>query len=164
MASAERPEADQLAPGVSRAFWAGASFGLLTPDGLARFKEKHLGLDWVGQFPGSKGMRDTQFGVKIDVLVSGEYLGDGKPKPVRFPDPDVAVRGEGFRVLPLRDLVELKLASGLTNPNRLKDLADVQELIRHASIPLDLAAELDPMVRDKFVEIWHATRRDSDDD
>jgi hypothetical protein len=46
----------------------------------------------------------------------------------------------------------------------LKDLADVQELIRHASVALELASELDPMVRDKFVEIWHATRRGSDDD
>jgi len=60
--------------------------------------------------------------------------------------------------------VELKLASGLTNPDRLKDLADVQELIRHASIPLELATDLDSMVRDKFVEIWNATQRSSDDD
>ena len=137
---------------------------LLTADGLARFKERHLGRGWVERFPGSKGMRDTEGGVKIDVLLTGDYPGDGKPKPVRFPDPSVAVRGEGFRVLSLKDLIELKLASGLTNQDRLKDLADVQELIRHASVPLELAADLDPMVRDKFVEIWGATRRSADDD
>jgi hypothetical protein len=105
-------------------------------------------------------MRDTEAGVDIDVLITGDYPGDGKPKPVRFPDPaTVAVHGEGIRVLAARELVELKLASGMTNPDRLKDLADVQELIRHAGLPLDLADQLDPMVRGKYVEIWQATRR-----
>jgi hypothetical protein len=109
-------------------------------------------------------MRDAVSNVKIDVLLTGDYPGDGKPKSVRFPDPDVAVRGEGFRVLSIQDLVELKLASGLTNPDRLKDLADVQELIRHAALPLDMAGHLDAMVQSKYVEIWHATRRGSADE
>jgi hypothetical protein len=137
---------------------------LLTRDGLARFKQNHLGLGWVERFPGSKGMRDTEFGVKIDVLLTGDYPGDGKPKSICFPDPSVAIQGQGFRVLSIKDLVELKLASGLTNPDRLKDLADVQELIRHASIPLELAPDLDAMVRGKFTEIWHGTQRSTDDD
>ncbi len=137
---------------------------LLTREGLAKFKDAHLGLGWVERFPGSKGLRDTVHGVKIDVLITGDYPGDGKPKSVRFPDPAVAEQREDFRVLSLRDLVEMKLASGLTNADRLKDLADVQELIRHAAIPLELSAELDPMVREKFVEIWHATRRGGEDE
>lgn len=137
---------------------------LLTREGLARFKEKHLGVGWVERFPGSKGMRDTEHGVKIDVLLTGDYPGDGKAKSVSFPSPEVAVHGDGFRVLSLKDLVELKLASGLTNPDRLKDLADVQELIRHAAIPFELSAQLDPMVRHKFAEIWNATRRGPDDE
>jgi hypothetical protein len=137
---------------------------LLTREGLDLFKHKHLGRGWVERFPGSTGMRDAELGVKIDVLIAGDYPGDGKPKPVRFPDPSVAIRGEGFRVLSVRDLVELKLASGMTNPDRLKDLADVQELIRHASLPLDLADALDPMVRAKYAEIWNATRRDAEDE
>ncbi|MBI4957203.1 MAG: hypothetical protein HY908_34640 [Myxococcales bacterium] len=137
---------------------------LLTRQGLALFKEKHIGRGWVERFPGSKGMLDAELRVKIDVLIAGDYPGDGRPKSVRFPDPSIAVHGDGFRVLPIRDLVELKLASGITNPNRLKDLADVQELIRHAALPLELGAELDPLVRDKFVEIWNATRKDGEDD
>lgn len=137
---------------------------LLTSEGLAKFKAAHLGLGWVERFPGSKGLRDTVHGVKIDVLLTGDYPGDGKPKSVRFPDPSVAEQREGFRVLSLRDIVEMKLASGLTNPDRLKDLADVQELIRHAAIPLELSASLDPMVREKFVEIWNATRRGDEDE
>jgi len=137
---------------------------LLTREGLALFKAKHLGLGWVERFPGSKGMRDTEQGVQIDVLLTGDYPGDGLPKSVAFPSPDVAVLGDGFRVLSVKDLVELKLASGLTNPDRLKDLADVQELIRHAGVPRELVAELDPMVRAKFVEIWDATRRGAIDE
>ena len=137
---------------------------LLTKDGLAAFKAAHLGRGWVERFPGSKGMRDTVRGVKIDVLLTGDYPGDGKPKPVRFPDPSVAIRGSGVMILPIRDLVELKLASGMTNPDRLKDLADVQELIRSADLQLELREELDPMVRDRYAEIWNATKRGSDRD
>ena len=137
---------------------------LLTRDGLAAFKSRHLGRGWVDRFPGSKGMRDTESNVNIDILIAGDYPGDGKPKAVSFPDPSVAIRGEGVMVLPVALLVELKLASGLTNTDRLKDLADVQELIRAAQLPLELGDALDPMVRAKYVEIWHATKRVADDE
>ncbi len=136
---------------------------LLTREGLASFKEQHLGRGWVERFPGSKGMRDAEMGVQIDVLITGDYPGDGKPKPVRFPDPSVAVRGEGVSLLPMNVLIELKLASGMTNPGRLKDLADVQELIRAGKLPLEVADALDPMVREKFAEIWRATTSGDED-
>jgi hypothetical protein len=138
---------------------------LLTREGLAAFKARHLGRGWVERFPGSKGMRDTEFNVKIDVLLTGDFPGDGKPKPISFPAPDVAVRGPDIMILPVERLVELKLASGMTNPDRMKDLADVQELIRAANLPAELAQELDPMVRNKYEEIWRVTRRpDSGDE
>jgi hypothetical protein len=60
---------------------------LLSPEGLRRFKERWLGKGWVERVPGSRGLRDTEHNVKIDVLLTGDYPGDGKPKPVRFPDP-----------------------------------------------------------------------------
>jgi hypothetical protein len=60
-------------------------------------------------------MRDTEHDVKIDVLITGDYPGDGRLKPISFPDPSVAVRGEGVMLLPIEHLLELKLASGLTN-------------------------------------------------
>ncbi|MBI5515736.1 MAG: hypothetical protein HY909_18280 [Deltaproteobacteria bacterium] len=41
-------------------------------------------------------------------------------------------------------------------PHRLKDLADVQELIRSAQLPEALALELDPGVRPRFLELWRA--------
>jgi hypothetical protein len=53
-------------------------------------------------------------------------------------------------------LVELKLASGMTAPHRLKDLADVLELIRARHLPADFAESLHPYVREKFAELHRA--------
>lgn len=132
---------------------------LLTRDGLDRLRARALGHGYVEQFPGSRGLRDTEHGVPIDVVVSGEYPGDGRPKPVQFPDPAAAaVRGAGVALLPLPLLVELKLASGMSAPHRLRDLADVLELIRAAQLPASLAEELDPSVRDKYRELWQAAQ------
>jgi hypothetical protein len=132
---------------------------LLTREGLEAFREKHLGLGYVQKFPGSKGLRDTENGVPIDVVIAGDYPGDGKPKPVAFPDPAVAaIRGERVALLPLPCLVELKLASGMTAPHRLKDLADVIEIVRILGLPADFVDQLDPFVQDKYREIWQAAQ------
>ena len=105
--------------------------------------------------PGSKGLRDTEHGVTIDVVLAGEFPRDGLPKPVSFPDPAAsAVRGDRVALLPLPRLLELKLASGMTAPHRLKDLADVLEVIRRLGLPADLEEELDPYVREKYRELW----------
>lgn len=136
---------------------------LLTREGIEAFKLRHLGRGWVERFPGSKGLRDTEHNVKIDVIITGDFPGDGRPKPVAFPDPSVAQRVGEIAVLPVERLVELKLASGLSNPDRMKDLADVQELIRHARLPESLADALDASVRHEYVRIWSATRRSDDD-
>ncbi len=132
---------------------------LLTAEGLARFKGAWLGRGYAETFAGSRGVRDTEHGVPIDVLLSGDYPGDGKPKSVRFPDPAlVAIPMDGLSVLPLERLVELKLASGLSAPHRLRDLADVLELIRVRNLDESLADRLDASVRDKYRELWHAAR------
>lgn len=130
---------------------------LLTPEGLARLKAAGLGRGYVEKFAGSRGLRDTEYRVDIDVVLSGAFPGDGKPKPVSFPDPQVvARRGARVALLPLPTLIELKLASGMTAPHRLKDLADVQELIRALELPDTLAESLNPYVREKFLELWQA--------
>jgi hypothetical protein len=138
---------------------------LLTREGLASLKHAALGRGYLEKFPGSKGLRDTENGVVIDVLLAGDYPGDGKPKAVRFPDPAaVAVpRGERGSFLPLEALVELKLASGISAPHRLKDLADVIELIRAASLPRSLSDRLDASVRDKYAELWVAAQTRDDE-
>lgn len=132
---------------------------LLTREGLQALRERALGHGYVEKFPGSRGLRDTEHGVPIDVVLAGEYPGDGRPKPVRFPDPSrVAVRGARVALVPLAILIELKLASGMSAPHRLRDLADVLELIRSARLPAELADELDPFVRDKYRELWQAAQ------
>ena len=137
---------------------------LLTADGLARFKTAMLGRGYVEKFPGTRGVRDTEHGVDVDVVIAGGYPGDGRPKPVRFPDPAVAaVRGARVALLPLATLVELKLASGMTAPHRLRDLADVQELIRINGLPRGFAESLDASVRDKFVELWQSVQGHEDE-
>lgn len=132
---------------------------LLSAEGLRELKAEVLGKGYLEKFPGSRGLRDTDAKVDIDVVVAGEYPGDGKPKAVAFPDPaSAAVRGRRVSLLPLPKLIELKLASGLSAPHRLKDLADVLELIRALSLPKDLAASLDASVRAKYEELWQAAQ------
>lgn len=128
---------------------------LVTRDALARIHEKLEGLGYLPSFKGSKQLRDSESGVRIEFLVTGEYPGDGQPKPLAFPRPeDVATTIEGLQVLRLSALIELKLASGMSNPRRAKDLVDVQELIEKLDLPKSFAADLNPYVRGKFEEIW----------
>ncbi len=130
---------------------------LLTREGLAALKACVLGHGYVERFPGSKGLRDTENNVAIDILLTGDFPGDGKPKPVSFPDPiDGSTLIDGIRFLKLEKLIELKLASGMSAPHRLKDLADVLELIRAASLPREFLRELDESVRGKYHELWLA--------
>ena len=128
---------------------------LVTPQGLALIHEHLDGRGYLTPFEGSRNLRDTELGVKIEFLVTGGYPGDGKPKPVSFPDPAMAVvELDGRKYIPLVTLIELKLASGMTNSGRLKDLADVQELIKALRLPIDFEDQLVPYVRDKFRELW----------
>jgi hypothetical protein len=132
---------------------------LLSADGLRQLKVEVLGRGYVEKFPGSRGLRDTEAGVNVDVVLAGEYPGDGKPKPVVFPDPaQAAIRGKRVALLPLPKLIELKLASGISAPHRLKDLADVLEVIRHLSLPRQMVESLDGSVRAKYEELWQAAQ------
>lgn len=131
---------------------------LVTPDGLAKVHEELNGLGYLPPHATSKHLRDTQTGVRVEFLTTGGFPGDGKPKAVAFPTPDLVVVDEaGRRYLPLERLVELKLASGMTAHGRRKDLADVQELIAAAGLPIELAEALDPYVRDLYREICRDT-------
>ncbi len=97
------------------------------------------------------------------MLITGEYPGDGKPKPVAFPDPATAsVKVGNIRVISKEKLIELKLASGLTAPHRLRDLADVQDLITTLSLPLDFENKLDPSVRAEYRRLWELAQYKDD--
>lgn len=133
---------------------------LLTRESLATFKERYLGRGYLELFPGSKAMRNTRHNVKIDVLITGDYPGDGKPKPIQFPDPaEVAVSGAEWSLLPITRQLELKLASGMTGGvHRMKDLSDVVEWIKHAKLPREIADQLHEYVRPKYLELWDAVQ------
>jgi hypothetical protein len=129
---------------------------LLTAQGLEAFRSRYLGLGYVPAFPGAKkALRATDTGVRIDIILTGEYPGDGLPKPVRFPDPSEAAQEiDGVRVLTLERLIELKLASGMTAPHRRSDLADVQRLIRELRLTTEFGTRLDASVQALFQQIW----------
>ena len=130
---------------------------LVAPDSLEAIHRFLTGLGYRPLFEGSKNIRDTRTGVRIEFVLSGQFPGDGKPKPIAFPDPQaVAVEIDGVRYLKLPTLIELKLASGMTNPGRLRDLADVQELIRVLKLPETFAEGLNGFVREKFRELSQA--------
>lgn len=127
---------------------------LVTPESLVVVHDRLEGLGYVPPFANSKHLRDTVDDVRIEFLTTGAFPGDGKPKPVAFPDPrDVAVDLDGVNYLSVPALVTLKLASGMSNANRIKDIADVQELIKAAGLSASLADELPEYVRGKFLEL-----------
>src|SRR5256714_7110999 len=134
---------------------------VFTTEGLAKFHEELIGLGYRPAFPGArKRLRSTKDGVRIDVIAAGEYPGDGQPKPVSFPVPSKAsIEIDGIRFVTLEKLIELKLASGMTAPDRLKDLADVQELIKVRKLGPEFALKLDPSVRAKYRELEEAVRK-----
>lgn len=132
---------------------------LVTKADLKLIHEKLEGRGYLPPFEGSKHLRDTDSGVKIEFLTTGEFPGDGKPKPVAFPNPaDVRVQVAGVWFLSLPALIELKLASGISNPLRGKDVVDVQELIAELKLTEDFAAQLNEFVRDKFLELVRLIR------
>jgi len=134
---------------------------VLTTEGLEAFHQNLIGVGYLPAFQGArKKLRATRDGVSIEVLTSGEYPGDGKPKPVSFPVPaEASIEVEGVRIVTLEKLVELKLASGMTAPDRLKDLADVQELIKLRGLTSEFAEQLDPYVREQFLNLLRAVEQ-----
>jgi hypothetical protein len=131
---------------------------IVTPNGLAKFHDELIELGYVPAFAGArKRLRSAADGTPVEFIIAGEYPGDGKAKPVSFPEPNQAsVEIDGVRFPTLEKLIELKLASGMTASDRLKDLADVQELIKIRSLQADYAEKLNPYVRKSFLDLVEA--------
>jgi hypothetical protein len=134
---------------------------VMTAEGLQKFHHELVGLGYAPAFPGArKRLRSTTDNVTIEVMTAGEYPGDGKPKPVSMPVPsEASTEVDGVRFVTLEKLIELKLASGISASDRLKDLADVQELIKVRKLSADFADKLDPYVRPKYLELEAAVRK-----
>lgn len=128
---------------------------LVTPEGLRTIHQELEGRGYLPPFERSKHLRDVELKVKIEFLTSGDFPGDGKPKPVAFPDPaSLTINMDGIQVLNLPRLIELKLASGMSGRDRLKDLADVQELIKTLGLTRDLGEELSEYVRNRYWQLF----------
>ena len=134
---------------------------VLTKEGLEKFREELIGLGYLPAFEGStRKFRTAEENVPIEIITAGEYPGDGLPKPVKFPEPSEGfVVIDGIKTVTLEKLIELKLASGMTAPDRLKDLADVQELIKVKSLDASFAERLDASVRGRFLELQEAVQQ-----
>jgi len=96
-------------------------------------------------------VEDRRNGVHIDLLPAGKVLKHGCKVP--FPQPGKVA--EQFQIVSLEDLISLKLDSWAGSPaRRLKDKADVNELILRRKLPRDLA--VNPAVRALYTETWDA--------
>jgi hypothetical protein len=134
---------------------------LLSKEGLDKFHEELVGRGYRPAFEGArKKFRATDRNVPIKIITAGEYPGDGKPKPISFPDPkESRIVINGINTITLEMLINLKLASGMTDPGRLKNLADIQELIKIKGLEAPFAEELHPFVREKFLELLRGVER-----
>jgi hypothetical protein len=134
---------------------------VMTRDGLEAFHRELVGLGYVPALAGARQrLRVARGGVPVEVILAGEYPGDGRPKPVVFPEPaEASVELDGVRVVTLEKLIELKLASGMTAPDRLKDLADVQELIKARGLGSEFAERLDPYVRGQYLRLFEGVEQ-----
>jgi Uncharacterised nucleotidyltransferase len=61
---------------------------LLTKAGLERFRERLVGLGYRPAFEAAtKKFRTTEDNIPVEIITTGEFPGDGLPKPVKFPEP-----------------------------------------------------------------------------
>jgi hypothetical protein len=118
-----------------------------------------LTADLAGPFTRVPGIqdrfRDHRNGVFIDLLPAGRVLRRGCKVP--FPEPTTV--SEKPQLISLQQLISLKLDSWFESPSRrLKDKADVIELIKYRNLPRDL--DVLPQVKSLYVETWDALEAD----
>jgi hypothetical protein len=138
---------------------------VVTPEGLDRIHESLVGRGLVPRAAGlRKKLRDTVNKVNVDVIASGEHAGSAE-SPVTYPAPEASdfdVRASGVRYATLEAVIRFKIASGVWG-RRLRDLADVQELIRIHKLDESYAARLPVELREKFVELAQSAGEQRDE-
>jgi hypothetical protein len=130
---------------------------LLTPQGFADFRSRLVGKHYRPIEGRSRRFADAKNDVRVDVMLSGQFPGGGKPGPISFPDPTTAIRIDDKPVLSLPLLIELKLAA-----RRHKDFGDVVELIRARDLDESFMALLHPTVQADFMECLEEKRREDE--
>ena len=127
---------------------------LLSPEGLKKFKDHHLSPHAAtsSASPRSKGLRDVENRIAIDIVLTAEYPGDGLPQARRVflarPRLPWWVTAHE-RPSACRRLIELKLASGMTAPHAAEGSGRCARAHSHGAIrAVDFGRQrLDPYVR-----------------
>lgn len=131
---------------------------LVVPDVLEAVE--FLTADLSGPFARVAGcedrVEDRRNGVFVDLLPAGRVLKQGCKVP--FPNPTAST--EILQIANLEELISLKLDSWANSPSkRLRDKADVNELILRRKLPRDLA--IASAVRPLYIETWDALQAES---
>jgi hypothetical protein len=99
--------------------------------------------------------RDAISGVRVAFFTAGDILHSVQGTPIMVPQPSAAcLDAGGIHYLKLSNLVEPKLASGMADASRMKDLADVLELIKVLNLPSAFSMQLCPYIREQFAALW----------
>ncbi len=132
---------------------------LTTPEGLERIHARLVGRGFATRGPGlRRSLRETEHQVDIDIVTAGEHAGSPE-SPVEYPPPESGafVDVGGWRLPTLQALVEFKIASGVWG-HRVRDLADVQSLIRANGLSEAFGERLAPALRERFLELLRESR------
>lgn len=95
-----------------------------------------------------------------------EWTKHGVPVHLLAPEDDLGFHPsrysmlQGARTVTLGDLVSMKLASGSRNVHRMKDLADVVELIKHLKLDKTFTARVAPAYRAEFKRLVDSVPRE----
>ena len=108
----------------------------------------------VREFPDR--VEDQRNGVHVDLLPAGCVLKQG----CRVPFPNPTTSSEQLQLVPIEGLISLKLDSWANSPTRrLRDKADVIELILRRKLPRDLAVA--SPVQKLYWETWDSLQAES---
>jgi hypothetical protein len=117
---------------------------------LARFRSELVGPEYQPVQGRSRRFYDPATDTTFDILVAGNVAGNSdKQKAICFPDPSEAKTIQGTPVPSLTRLIELKLVTW-----RLRDWADVIELIRVNALNESFAEQLHPIARQPYLECF----------
>lgn len=100
--------------------------------------------------------------VRLHLLLTGEPEGIDWAKQIPFPDPSdaqICSTLDGFKTVRLARLVEMKLACGLSNPRRPRDVDDALRLIEVNELDKRFAGKLHRLLRTEFKRLVDVTRR-----
>ncbi|CAF5147146.1 unnamed protein product [Rotaria sp. Silwood1] len=129
---------------------------LLSRADYEKFMTKLANLGLKPKFQGArKKFIFTSTEISVDVVIEGEYPGDGSIGPISFPNPKVCQENiDDMKVISLPKLIDLKLTSYKRLPTaRLKDCSDVVELIKSLNLNHSFSNLLDPSVRNEFEQL-----------